>query len=110
MKRTDPTLFRQQILIDGEWQDARDGVAFDVHNPADDTCVGSVPGCSAADIERAIAAAHAAFAGWRDTPAKTRAQLLRRWFDLILQHRDDLAAIMVSEQGKPLAEARGEIE
>ena len=110
MKLTDPTLFKQRVLIDGEWQDARDGVAFDVHNPADDTCVGSVPVCSAADIERAIAAAHAAFAGWRDTPAKTRAQLLRRWFDLILQHRDDLAAIMVSEQGKPLAEARGEIE
>ncbi len=110
MELTDPTLFRQQTLIGGEWQDARDGATFDVRNPADQTCVGSVPGCSAADIERAIAAAHAAFAGWRDMPAKSRAQLLRRWFDLILQHRDDLAAIMVSEQGKPLAEARGEIE
>ena len=110
MNLTDPTLFKQRVLIDGEWQDARDGVTFEVHNPADDTCVGNVPGCSAADIERAIAAAHAAFPGWRDTPAKTRAQLLRRWFDLILQHRDDLAAIMVSEQGKPVAEAHGEIE
>ena len=110
MKLTDPTLFKQRVLIDGEWQDARDGVTFEVHNPADDTCVGNVPGCSVADIERAIEAAHAAFPGWRDTPAKTRAQLLRRWFDLILQHRDDLAAIMVSEQGKPVAEAHGEIE
>ena len=110
MKLADSTLFRQQVLIDGAWQDARDGVSFAVRNPADDTCVGTVPGCGAADVERAIEAAHAAFAGWRDTPAKTRGQLLRRWFDLILAHRDDLAAIMVSEQGKPLAEAHGEIE
>jgi len=110
VKLTDPTLFKQRVLIDGEWQSARGGVAFDVHNPADHACVGAVPACGAPDIERAIEAAHVAFAGWRDTPAKTRAQLLRRWFDLILQHRDDLAAIMVSEQGKPLAEARGEIE
>jgi succinate-semialdehyde dehydrogenase/glutarate-semialdehyde dehydrogenase len=106
----DPTLFRQQVLIDGAWQDAGDGVRFEVHNPANDSCVGSVPGCGAADVERAIAAAHTAFPGWRDTSAKTRAQLLRRWFDLILVHRDDLAAIMVSEQGKPLDEAHGEID
>jgi succinate-semialdehyde dehydrogenase / glutarate-semialdehyde dehydrogenase len=110
MKLADPALLRQQVLIGGAWQDARDGVTFEVRNPADDTCVGTVPGCGAADVGRAIEAAHAAFAGWRDTPAKTRGQLLRRWFDLILAHRDDLAAIMVSEQGKPLAEARGEID
>jgi len=110
VKLTDPTLFRQQVLIGGEWQDARDGTAFEVRNPADDSCVGTAPGCSAADIEPAIEAAHAAFPAWRDQTAKARAQGLRRWFDLILAHRDDLAAIMVSEQGKPLAEARGEIE
>ncbi len=72
--------------------------------------MGHSPRCTTADTEHAIEAAHAAFAGWRDTPAKTRAQLLRHWFDLILAHRDDLAAIMVSEQGKPLSEARGEID
>lgn len=110
MKLADPTLFRQQVLIDGAWLDAEDGVRFAVHNPANDRRVGSVPGCGAADVERAIAAAHTAFPGWRATSAKTRAQLLRRWFDLILVHRDDLAALMVSEQGKPLDEARGEID
>jgi len=107
---TDAVLFRQQVLIGGEWKDAADGARFAVHNPANAETVGHAPRCTAADVERAIEAAHAAFAGWRATPAKTRAQLLRRWFDLILAHRDDLAAIMVSEQGKPLAEARGEID
>ena len=110
MKLTDPALFRQQALIEGEWKNAADGVHFAIHNPANAKMVGHAPRCTAADTERAIEAAHAAFAGWRDTPAKTRAQLLRRWFELMLAHRDDLAAIMVSEQGKPLAEARGEID
>ena len=110
MKLDDSTLLRQQVLIGGDWWDAADGAPFAVHNPANMEFVGHAPRCTAADTERAIEAAHAAFAGWRTTPAKTRAQLLRRWFDLILAHRDDLATIMVSEQGKPLAEARGEIE
>jgi len=110
VKLTAPTLFRQQVLIGGEWRDAADGVRFAVHNPANVEIVGHAPRCTAVDVERAIEAAHAAFAVWRATPAKSRAQLLRRWFDLILAHRDDLAAIMVSEQGKPLAEARGEID
>jgi succinate-semialdehyde dehydrogenase/glutarate-semialdehyde dehydrogenase len=109
MKRSDTALFRQQALIDGEWRDATDGACFTVHNPANAETVGHAPRCTAADVEQAIEAAHAAFAGWRDTPARTRAQVLRRWFELVLQHRDDLAAIMVSEQGKPLAEARGEV-
>ncbi|MFN3751346.1 MAG: NAD-dependent succinate-semialdehyde dehydrogenase [Thiobacillus sp.] len=94
----------------GEWQSAGDGASFDVHNPANGTRIGSVPRCAAADVERAIEAAHAAFPAWRDLTAKARAQLLRRWFDRILAHRDDLAAIMVAEQGKPLSEARGEID
>jgi len=108
-KRTDPSLFKQQALISGEWRDATDSAQFVVHNPANAETVGHAPRCTAADTERAIEAAHAAFPAWRDQPAKTRAQLLRRWFDLILAHRDDLATIMVSEQGKPLAEARDEI-
>jgi succinate-semialdehyde dehydrogenase/glutarate-semialdehyde dehydrogenase len=110
MTLSDPALFRQQALIGDEWKDATDGARFAVHNPANAETVGHAPRCTVDDVERAIEAAHAAFSGWRTTPAKTRAQLLRRWFDLILAHRDDLAAIMVSEQGKPLAEARGEID
>ncbi|MFN3544660.1 MAG: NAD-dependent succinate-semialdehyde dehydrogenase [Thiobacillus sp.] len=98
------------MLIGGHWQAARDGSSFDVHNPANGARLGAVPRCAAADVERAIEAAHAAFPAWRDFTAKARAQLLRRWFELILAHRDDLATIMVSEQGKPLAEARGEID
>ena len=110
MKLTDPSLFRQKTLIGGEWHDAADGAHFAVHNPANAETVGHAPRCTAADTERAIEAAHAAFPAWRDQTAKARAQLLRRWFDLILVHRDDLAAIMVSEQGKPLVEALGEID
>ena len=107
---TDPTLFRQQALINGEWRDAADGACFAVHNPASMDIVGHAPGCTLRDIGDAVEAAHAAFPSWRDATAKARAHLLRRWFDLILAHRDDLAAIMVSEQGKPLLEARGEID
>jgi len=110
MNLTDPSLFRQRTLIGGVWQDAADSARFAIHNPANAEIVGHAPRCTVADTERAIEAAHAAFASWRATPAKIRAQMLRRWFDLILQHRDDLATIMVSEQGKPLAEARGEID
>jgi len=110
MKLIDPDLFKQQSFINANWQDATDGARFAIHNPANTELVGHAPRCTAEDTARAIEAAHAAFMPWRATPAKVRAQLLRRWFDLILAHRDDLATLMVSEQGKPLAEARGEIE
>ena len=110
MKLADAALLRQQVLIAGHWQDAADGARITVRNPACDALVGHVPHCTEDDIAGAVEAAHAAFAGWRAQPAKSRAEFLRRWFDLILQHRDDLAVIMVSEQGKPLAEARGEID
>ena len=110
MNLVDPTLFRQQALIAGEWRDAGDDAGFAVRNPANAKIVGHAPRCTVADVDRAIEAARAAFPLWRGQPAKARAQLLRRWFDLIIAHRDDLAAIMVSEQGKPLAEARGEID
>ncbi|MDP3421062.1 MAG: NAD-dependent succinate-semialdehyde dehydrogenase [Thiobacillus sp.] len=109
MKLDDAVLFRQQALIGGEWRDATGGAQFAVNNPANAHVIGHAPRCTVADVECAIESAHAAFPAWRHLPAKTRAQLLRHWFDLILQHRDDLAAIMVSEQGKPLAEARDEI-
>ncbi|WP_419184927.1 NAD-dependent succinate-semialdehyde dehydrogenase [Thiobacillus denitrificans] len=103
-------MFRQQTLIGGEWQAAASGARFAVRNPANAEIVGHAPSCSVTDVERAIEAASLAFPAWRDQTAKSRSQLLRRWFDLVLQHRDDLAAIMVSEQGKPLAEALGEID
>lgn len=104
MKLANPALFRQQVLIGNRWQDAGNGSTFDVRNPANGHLVDSTPRCSANDTAHAIEAAHAAFPAWRDTPAKTRAQGLRRWFDLILANRDDFATIMVSAQGKPLAD------
>ena len=87
MHLTDPTLFRQQALIGGDWRDAAAGARFAVNNPASGERVGEAPRCSAADVETAIEAAHAAFAGWRSQTAKERAQLLRRWFDLMLAQR-----------------------
>ena len=110
MKLSDPTLLRAQVLIGGIWRDGTDGTRLPVRDPASGTEIGSVPQCTVADVGDAITAAHDAFLTWRSTPAKQRAQCLRRWFDLMLLHREDLATIMVSEQGKPLAEARAEID
>src|SRR3569832_2956973 len=93
------TLFRQQALIGGKWLNAADGSHFVVHNPANSKAVGHAPRCTVADTEHAIEAAHTAFPAWRDQTAKTRAQLLHRWFELILQHRDDLAIFLVSVLG-----------
>jgi len=109
LKLNDPGLLRQQVLVAGEWVDADDRKTVDVTNPADGTKLGTVPLCGAAETERAIAAADRAQRQWRDVPAKERSALLRRLNDLMLAHADDLAQIMTAEQGKPLAEARGEI-
>jgi succinate-semialdehyde dehydrogenase/glutarate-semialdehyde dehydrogenase len=109
MKLQDPGLFRQQCCIDGEWVDADNGTTFAVTNPASGAVLGSVPLAGAAETRRAIAAADAAWPAWRARPAKDRAAILRRWFDLLLAHQEDLARLMTAEQGKPLAEARGEI-
>ncbi|RXZ42788.1 NADP-dependent succinate-semialdehyde dehydrogenase [Crenobacter cavernae] len=105
----DPSLFRQQAYIAGEWCDANDGTSFAVTNPATGEVLGHVPRMGAAETERAVAAANKAFAGWRAQPAKSRAAVLRRWYELMLANADDLARIMTLEQGKPLAEAKGEI-
>ena len=105
----DATLFKQQAWIAGEWAAADSGKTVDVSNPATGAVIGSVPVCGAAETERAIAAAEVAQHAWRDVPAKARAAVLRRLNDLMLDNADDLALIMTSEQGKPLAEARGEI-
>ena len=105
----DPSLFRTQSYLNGEWIDADSGLRFDVDNPADGSIVASVPDCGGAETKRAIDAANAALPAWRAMTAKQRSVILRRWFDLMLLNADDLALILTTEQGKPLAEAKGEI-
>jgi len=105
----DRLLFRQQCHVDGEWIAADSGATLDVTNPSTGERLGGVPRLGAAETRRAIRAAAAAWPAWRARTAKERGALLRRWFDLLLAHQDDLAAILTLEQGKPLAEARGEI-
>ncbi|MCS6891321.1 MAG: NAD-dependent succinate-semialdehyde dehydrogenase [Rhodovarius sp.] len=105
----DPTLLRQANLIGGQWLQADDGAVMTVRNPATGEVIGQVPAMGAAETRRAIAAAHAAFPAWRRMLAKERGAILRRMAELMLAHAEDLAIIMTAEQGKPLAEARGEI-
>jgi len=105
----DPSLLRQQCFIAGQWCDADGGATISVTNPATGETLGSVPKMGAAETRRAIEAANAAWPEWRKKPAKARASILRKWNDLILANADDLAALMTAEQGKPLAESKGEI-
>ncbi len=105
----DPALFRQQCFVNGQWLDAKNGATHDVRNPATNALLGTVPALDAAAAEKAVAAAHAAFPAWAAKTAKERATILRRWHDLILLNANDLARLMTAEQGKPLAEAKGEI-
>jgi succinate-semialdehyde dehydrogenase / glutarate-semialdehyde dehydrogenase len=105
----DPSLFRQANCIGGKWLEAGSGNTIAVKNPATGETIGSVPAMSAAETRAAIEAAHAAQPGWRAHTAKERAAILRRLHDLMLANAEDLAVIMTAEQGKPLAESRGEI-
>ena len=109
MKLWDTSLLREQCHIGGTWCDADSGATVDVVNPATGGRLGTVPKGGRAETQRAIEAARAAWPAWRAKTAKERAALLRRWHDLILAHQDDLATLMTAEQGKPLAEAKGEI-
>jgi succinate-semialdehyde dehydrogenase/glutarate-semialdehyde dehydrogenase len=109
MKLSNPGLLRQQCYVAGVWCDADDGTTIDVTNPATGAVIATVPKMGAKETERAIAAAEKGYPAWRATPAKTRAQILRRWFDLMMENQEDLAVLMTAEQGKPLAESRGEI-
>jgi succinate-semialdehyde dehydrogenase/glutarate-semialdehyde dehydrogenase len=104
-----PGLLRQQCYIDGGWCDADSGDTLTVRNPATDEVIGHVPMMDAREAQRAIASADTAWKTWKHTPAKERAAIMRRWFDLMLANTADLALILTSEQGKPLAEAHGEI-
>src|SRR5205814_5710327 len=105
----DPALFRQQCYIDGKWADADSGKTLPVNNPATAEILGTVPNMGAAETRRAIEAASAAFPAWRAKTAKERANILRKWFDLMMANQEDLAKVLTAEQGKPLAEARTEI-
>ncbi|MGQ2999008.1 NAD-dependent succinate-semialdehyde dehydrogenase [Variovorax sp.] len=109
LRLKDPTLLRQQAYVAGAWIDADDGTTVAVTNPANGETIGSVPMCGTAETERAIAAAEKAQKAWARLPAKERSAILRKLNDLMLANVDDLALIMTTEQGKPLAESRGEI-
>jgi len=105
----DKTLLREAALIDGEWLPAAGRANVDVIDPATGLAIGHVPDCSATETESAIAAAEAAWPDWRARTAHERAILLERWHALVLENVDDLARILTAEQGKPFAEAQGEI-
>lgn len=105
----DSALLQSQCYINGQWLDASDSTTLEVRNPATDALIATVPSLGRDQTQDAIDAAQRAFAPWKARTADERARILRRWHDLMLQHQDDLALIMTSEQGKPLAEARGEI-
>ena len=109
LKLEDPALLRQECYVNGAWLDAPGGASLPVHNPATGSELGTVPAFDAASTEKAVSAAHAAFPAWAAKTAKERAILLRRWHDLILLNAADLARLMTAEQGKPLAESKGEI-
>ncbi|MEO1962580.1 MAG: NAD-dependent succinate-semialdehyde dehydrogenase [Cycloclasticus sp.] len=102
-------LFRQHAFINGQWVDSANGEQLNVTNPSNQSILGHVPSITAEQVQQAIEAADMAWQGWRDTPAKERSAIIRRWFDLIIENQDDLATIMTLEQGKPISEARGEI-
>ena len=105
----DPSLLRQQCFIDGRWVDADDGAKVDVTNPANGAVLGTVPRCGANETRRAIEAAKKAFPAWAAKPAKERGRILRKWADLMMANAEDLGKLMTAEQGKPLAEAKGEV-
>ena len=106
---SDAKLFRQSCYIDGAWTDATSGATVNVDNPATGDVVGTVPKMGTAETRTAIEAAQQAFLSWRKKTGKERAAVLRRWYELMVQHQDDLARLMTIEQGKPLAESRGEV-
>ncbi|PYE83831.1 NAD-dependent succinate-semialdehyde dehydrogenase [Pseudoroseicyclus aestuarii] len=105
----EPRLLREEAFVGGDWVQADGGARFEVTNPARGDVIASLPDLGRAEIARAIDAAHAAQPAWAARTAKERAQILRRWYDLLMLHQEDLAVLMTAEQGKPLTESRGEI-
>jgi succinate-semialdehyde dehydrogenase/glutarate-semialdehyde dehydrogenase len=106
----DPSLLQTKCYVDGEWQDADSKQTFDVTDPATGAVIASVPKMGEAETRRAIDAANRAWPAWRKKTGKERGAILRKWFDLMIANIDDLALILTTEQGKPLAEAKGEIQ
>jgi succinate-semialdehyde dehydrogenase / glutarate-semialdehyde dehydrogenase len=109
MKLRDPDLLRTRAFIGGKWSDAASGATHTIVNPATREPIGTVPDMSTSDVRRAIEAASQAFPAWAALTARERAAILRRWYELLMANQDDLAILMTAEQGKPLAEAKGEI-
>ncbi len=109
MQLNDPRLFNQQAYINGTWVDAHNNDVIQVTNPADNTLLGTIPNMGQIETSQAIDAANAALPEWRNKTASERSEIMRRWFNLIIEHQQDLAVIMTAEQGKPLAESQGEI-
>jgi succinate-semialdehyde dehydrogenase/glutarate-semialdehyde dehydrogenase len=109
IKLNNAALLRDACLVDGRWLKSADGRTFAVENPANAEVIGHVPSLSAAQVQDAVKAAGRAFSDWSRRAARDRSALLRRWFELMVANADDLAALMTAEQGKPLAEARGEV-
>ena len=109
MELKDQKLFRQQCYINGEWVDALNRGTIPVTNPATGETLGTVPRMGAEETRQAIEAADRALPAWRAKTAKERAQVLRKWFDLMMANQEDLATLMTAAQGKPMTESRGEI-
>jgi succinate-semialdehyde dehydrogenase/glutarate-semialdehyde dehydrogenase len=109
MRLTDADLWKERCFIGGQWQAADSGATTEICNPASGERLGTVPNAGAAEARRAIDAAHAALPAWARKTAGERARLMRKWFELMMANVEDLAVIMTAEQGKPLAESRGEI-
>ncbi len=109
MNLGDANLFRQQAYVNGGWVGADNGTTMEIRNPANGELLGSVPDMGAAETRKAIAAANAAWPKWRAMTAKERATIMRRWYDMMVAASEDLGTILTMEQGKPLAEAKGEI-
>ena len=109
LKLSNPALFREQSYVNGEWISADNGATFNVSNPADGSLLAKVAELDVSAARSAIEAANVAWPAWRSRTAKDRAAILRRWFDLMHENKEDLAALMTAEQGKPLLESTGEI-
>ncbi len=109
MKLKEMSLFKQHCYLDGRWLAADNSLTINVYNPSNGNIIGTIPKMGTVETRRAIEAADAALPAWRARTAKERSAILRRWFELMIEHQEDLAVIMTTEQGKPLAESRGEI-
>ncbi|MFT5175997.1 MAG: succinate-semialdehyde dehydrogenase/glutarate-semialdehyde dehydrogenase [Gammaproteobacteria bacterium] len=109
IKLNDPALLRQQCYINGEWVSAASGQTIEVTDPATSAVIATVPSLSATEVRSSVEAADVAWASWRKKTGKERSHVMRTWFNLMMEHQEDLARLMTMEQGKPLAESRGEI-